>query len=207
MSSMITGFIKALEPKRCTQKNILKRSSFHFQGFTLIETLVTVVLIGVFATIATSSFLGWLDSRRIEDVTAQVESALKEAQAEAQKRSRSCSVEISPTAITATPSTCLPTGIKDLTKLGVTTLAKNQSGTTLSTNLTAPVRVRISHKGNISFSSPNPEAIITVFHQNGTTAQGRCIAISSGIGIMRRGRYVGQNPRTPFPNNCETIES
>jgi prepilin-type N-terminal cleavage/methylation domain-containing protein len=207
MSSIVTVRSKASPHQGCAQNTILKRSLSQFQGVTLIEVLVTAVLIGVFASILTPSFISWLNSRRMEDVTAQVESALKEAQAEAQKRSHSCAVNISPTSITATPSSCFPTGVKDLTKLGVTVLADNQSGTTLVTNLVAPAQIKVSHKGNISFSSPIPEAVITVFQRNGSTIQGRCVAISSGIGIMRRGKYVGQNPANPVPNACETIES
>lgn len=207
MPAIITVCLRILNHQRWGKKAIVIHRFHQSQGVTLIEVLITSVLVGIFAAIATPSFMGWLDSRRIEDVTAQVESALKEAQAEAQKRGISCAVEISPTTITATPSSCLPTGIKDLTKLGVAALTKNQSGTTLASNLVAPVRVRVSHKGNISFPSSTSEVVITVFHQSGANLQGRCIAITSGIGIMRRGKYVGQNPASPVPNGCETVES
>lgn len=176
------------------------------KGFTLIEALVTTLLIGIFAAIIAPSFMSWLNSRRIEDVTAQVEAALKEAQSEAQKRSLSCAVEISPTAITANPTSCFPSGFKDLTKLGVTVLAKNHSGTTLASNLSLPARLEVSHRGNISLPRPSAEAVITVFQQ-GSSMQGRCLAVTSGIGIMRRGKYVGQNPASPVPNECETVES
>jgi prepilin-type N-terminal cleavage/methylation domain-containing protein len=204
MSSLVTVLFKPLSRIEILGKSGVKRHS-HPEGFTLIEGLVTLLLVGIFAAILTPSFMGWLNSRRIEDVTAQVESALKEAQAEAQKRSLSCAVEISPTAITANPTACFPTGSKDLTKLGVTVLTKNHSGTTLASNLRLPARFEVSYRGNISLPSPSAEAIITVFQQGST--QGRCLAVTSGIGIMRRGKYVGQNPASPAPNECETVES
>ena len=205
MSCIVTVLFKSLNRVESLVQSAFKRP-LQPRGFTLIESLVTVLLIGIFAAILAPSFTGWLNSRRIEDVTAQVESALKEAQSEAQKRSFSCAVEISPTAITANPTACFPTGAKDLTKLGVTVLAKNHSGTTLASNLRLPARLEVSHRGNISLPSSSAEAIITVFQQGGSV-QGRCLAVTSGIGIMRRGKYVGQNPANPLPNDCETVES
>jgi prepilin-type N-terminal cleavage/methylation domain-containing protein len=204
MSSLVAVLFKSLSRTEILGKSGAKRQ-FH-PGFTLIEALVTLLLIGVFAAILAPSFMSWLNSRRIEDVTAQVESALKEAQSEAQKRSLSCAVEISATAITAAPTACFPTGSKDLTKLGVTVLTKNHSGTILASNLALPARLEVSYRGNISLPRPSAEAIITVF-QLGSTVQGRCLAVTSGIGIMRRGKYVGQNPASPAPSECETVES
>ena len=53
------------------------------QGFTLIEMLVTIIIIGVIASLAAPNFLGLLNQSRVKDGLAQVEGAIKEAQRQA----------------------------------------------------------------------------------------------------------------------------
>ena len=47
------------------------------QGFTLIELLIVIVIMGMILTIATSSWFGVIDSRRVDSATNQVAAALR----------------------------------------------------------------------------------------------------------------------------------
>jgi Tfp pilus assembly protein FimT len=161
------------------------------RGFTLTEVTLISAIIGVFAAIAAPSFLSWLNRQRTEDVLAQVEGALKEARAEAVKIGRICEVDLGvaqPNTITAkvpgTTENCLPTGGRDLSKLGIRVLANNDSGVDLATNMATlnGNTIQFSPRGTTTSSN------LLVFFEPGKS--GRCLAISNGLGLVRRGTYA-----------------
>jgi Tfp pilus assembly protein FimT len=170
-------------------------------GFTIAETTIIVLLVGVFAAIAVPSFVSWLNRKKVDDVIAQVEGALKEAQAEAIKRGQICEVDLGiavPNTVTATISgttqSCLPTGPRDLSKLGVRILANNDTGIAMAT--TNGTTVEFSPRGTTTINN------LLVFYQPGQS--GRCLAISSGLGIIRVGTYTKVvDPDALVANNCE----
>lgn len=166
------------------------------QGFSLPEVLLIVIILGIFASLAAPSFLSWVNSKRVEDVLLQVEGAVKEAQAEALRKSQTCVLTISASSVTSNPPNCLPTGTRDLTQVsggsnsvGVTFIAANNSTLTFSPKGTTT-------SGNI----------FVFYHPN--QAQGmRCLAISPGIGIVRTGQFQGPHIPTTSdatPTNCHT---
>jgi prepilin-type N-terminal cleavage/methylation domain-containing protein len=173
-------------------------------GFTLIEVLISIVVMGVFAAIATPSFSAWLNNKKVEDVTAQIEGAIKEVQLESIKKSQSCTLNIG-VDITSTPTNCLMTGARDLRKLGISTLSNNDSGISISTtNLGSPATLDFTYKGTIPTISGGA-GVITIYQASGAaTRKMRCIVIASGIGIIRPGTYTGTTPGTPVVNSCQT---
>jgi type II secretory pathway pseudopilin PulG len=197
-------------------KLVQKRNPFEL-AFTLIEALITVALIGIFASIAVPSFLGWLNTRRVEDVVAQLEGAIKETQSEAIKRSQICDLVIQPVRLTAIPPNCLPGGERDLSRLGVKVLQSNQTGVVIAANIGIPGGspggaslpvgtlgiIRFSHRGTTFIA--NGSGVMTIFQRdNPNGARIRCIAIGSGIGIVRSGKYLGNDPSSPVLNQCQT---
>lgn len=173
-------------------------------GFTLTEMVIIGLVVGIFAAIAVPSFLGWLNRKKVDDVLAQVEGAIKEAQSEAIKQGQICEVDLGvlvPNTITArvrgTAQTCLPTGPRNLDRLGVSVLANNETGIVMaSTNGTT---IEFSPRGTTTTNN------LLVFYRPGNT--GRCLAISSGLGIVRIGDYTEiVNPNALSTSNCETSE-
>lgn len=176
-------------------------------GVTLVETLAIVAVVGILAAIAAPSFLAWFNNKKIEDVTAQTESAIREAQSEAIKKSISCTLTIDKAnaKISSNPTTCLPTGERDLSKLGVRALSNNATEVAIGTaNLGSTDSFEFSQKGTLSVGGG--VGMIVLYRNGGATNQrNRCIAVASGIGLIRTGIYTGSNPSNPTDiNNCNT---
>jgi prepilin-type N-terminal cleavage/methylation domain-containing protein len=62
------------------------------QGFTLIETLIAIMITGIIAAIAAPSFVAWINNENISKMSANIEGALKEAQSTAIRKNRTCNV-------------------------------------------------------------------------------------------------------------------
>lgn len=177
-------------------------------GFTLLESLITIAVIGILGVVSAPSFSTWLNNKKVEDVTAQVEGAIKEAQLESIKKGQACTLNLG-VSITSTPANCLTSGSRDLSKLGITALGSNTnsnaSGISISTaNLgTSPV-INFTYKGTIPTMSGGT-GIITIYQASGAASRKmRCIVIASGIGIIRPGTYTGATPTAPVVNSCRT---
>jgi prepilin-type N-terminal cleavage/methylation domain-containing protein len=169
-----------------------KHVNSNIQGFTLIESLVTVAIVGVIAAITAPSFFGALTNKRVDDVLAKVEGALKEAQSTAVKKSRSCTLMLTAQrvsavridAVTGTTSAdlaCLPTGERDFSASGNIALL----GTAGSTG----TPITFSLKG----STPVTQTTETILvRRTDTTSNQRikCLVISSGVGLIRTGNYA-----------------
>lgn len=65
----------------------LKKSD---KGFTLIEIITAVIIVGVLASVAAPNFLGMLNQTRVKNGLGQVEGAIKESQRLAMRRGQTC---------------------------------------------------------------------------------------------------------------------
>lgn len=143
------------------------------QGFTLIEMLVILIIVGILSTISAPSFLGMLNRAKVNNALAQVRGALQEAQREAMRKSKSCSVILDTTSIpNKVTGSCLVTGDRTL-----------PSGVALQTDI-SPLKFGL--RGNT-----NRAGKIAVFMTDGSIPLKQCIVTSVGIGLMRDGVYSG----------------
>jgi prepilin-type N-terminal cleavage/methylation domain-containing protein len=172
----------------------LQRTQRHNQGFTLIEVLITIMLVGVTAAIAAPSFFTWLTNQNVEQALAQVEGALKEAQSTAVKKSRSCTVQVTTQrikGISIDPNTgnvtddpaCLPTGERVIS-------SGTQNIALLGTGGSGGTTIVFSLKGSTPITQTT-EAILVRRTDITSDQKIKCLVISSGVGLIRTGNYTG----------------
>lgn len=148
------------------------------RGFTLAETAVIVVVVGILAAIAGPSFIGLMNKKQVDDALTRVQGALAEAQRQAIRRSQSCTVTIpegNNSTLTATPTGCLVTGDRELDDINVDNLAS-----------TGDLAVNFSFRGNTSGFDDGT----IILSKSATSDYKRCLVVSVGIGIMRTGDYT-----------------
>lgn len=144
------------------------------QGFTLIEILVIVAIISILTAIATPSFFSLLSRKKVDDALAKVQGSLQEAQTEAIRKSRTCTVIVPEGNNVTLTSACLITGSRTLDEVAI------------SSNLPlASKQITFSFRGNTINSGT------IVLAKSDGSGQRRCLIISNGIGLMRTGTYTG----------------
>jgi prepilin-type N-terminal cleavage/methylation domain-containing protein len=150
-------------------------------GFTLIETLIVVLGVGILAAISAPSFLGWLNAKRVDRALVEVEAALQETQSEAIKRSKECKLTIPAPPLPGTNAvltgTCLVSGDRTLQDVALTH----------TTTPTSPWEISFDFKGR---NKKNTDAgIIAISSADSASVQPKCIQIAEGIGLRRDGKY------------------
>ncbi len=155
------------------------------RGFTQIELLVVLVIIGILASVSIPTFVDLLATYRVRDAMFQVEGALKEAQRESLENSIICEIRFNTTAktITATPSACLK---EEKTLNSNIILAANR------------LRFSFSHRG----TTVNSGTIVVSSTNN--PFEKRCLAISNGSGIMRTGVYTNDPTSSIQATHCNS---
>jgi prepilin-type N-terminal cleavage/methylation domain-containing protein len=166
------------------QTNFIRKGD---RGYTLTELLVTLVIVGIIAAIASPNFLGLLSRYRLEGALQQLLGAINETQRLAMARGKSCRINIntSTNKITANTVGCL------LSDRQINPAIKIRSNFTGSTNIT------FSHKGS------NTRMGTIVLSSDHTDFQ-KCFVIALGTGIKRTGNYNGSKTGSVSRTKCKT---
>ena len=161
------------------------------KGLSLIEMIITVIIVGILAATTIPSLLGLFNQNRVTEALSEVKGAIKEAQRQAIRRGKTCKIKFDEVTI------------KGKIRHRVTIVTNtdepgsNYSGCllrerilpeviTLDTSLPGKTpRIIFSHRGNTTSSGT-----IALF----ASTQGiqKCLVISNGLGIMRTGNYHPQ---------------
>lgn len=153
---------------------LLSNARNNSQGFTLIETMIIVVIIGILSAIAGPSFLGMLNRNKVNSALSEIQGALQQAQREAMRKSISCKINLDSNSVTNDPinsSNCLVTGNRTF-----------NSNIVIATNQTS---FTFSYRGTITL----PDAGTIVLSSKDNPSVKKCLVISSPLGIIRTGNY------------------
>ncbi len=159
------------------------------------------MIIGILSALAAPSFLGMVNRAKVNDAVAKVRGALQEAQREAMRKSKKCTVYIPDGAQTQIISDCfvaadgtstglagIPNGLP-IKKIDKIAIVSNLSST--------PKKITFSFRGNTTTGGT-----IVLYLADFPTLNKKCVFISNGIGVMRTGNYTGSTSSTITDSNC-----
>lgn len=175
------------------------------QGFTLVEALTVVIIVSILSAIAVPSFLAMLNQNKVNDALAQVRGAFQEAQREAIRKSKSCTVKVitdkdkdkDPTTkdpATTVSSNCLATGNRLLPK-GIN--IEYDPATVEDDIDTVTWKVIFDFKGRTNNAKEKETMYLTTID---TSATKKCLVVSQGLGMIRTGKYTENGDK----KICET---
>ncbi len=168
------------------------------QGVTLLEVIIAAVITGILAAIGTPSLMGMLQGDQVKQGIDQIQLALQDAQKQAIRNSKQCTIVIDKDADPPTVDIKDPTAATNKGCLGSVEreLPKN---IVVKSNLSSN-EIAFSFKGN----TINRGTIVVEPSQG--TGEKRCLVISDGLGIMRTGIYTGDTSGSLDGDaNCKKI--
>ena len=181
--------------------NVLKKNN---KGFTLIEMITVVIIVGVIASIAAPNFLGLLNQNRLRQALEEVEGAVKESQRLAIRRGKTCKIKFVTRTIDGQSRETI--NVVESTDAGETVAAGFYNGCLLSERvLPADISVNTGSMTKISFSgkgntdSANTGTIV-IFHPQVNTQ--KCLEIQGFLGNILTGNYVDTNLDNT-PDTCQ----
>ena len=160
-------------------------------GFTLIELIVALVIVGIIAAIASPSFVGLLNKVRVDTALEELLGAIRETQRMAMRHGKTCRININPNTnlINASDSECL---LQERRLDDNVIVRTNLSGSTPN--------ILFSHRGSTTKMG-------TIVLSSNLTNSQKCFVISLGLGIMRTGEYTGSNTGSVSASNCQSEQT
>jgi prepilin-type N-terminal cleavage/methylation domain-containing protein len=192
------------------------------QGFTLLEILIALAITGILAALTGPNLLAWLNSNKVQEATDSIQSALEDAQRQAIRLGRICTINFTngtgtnPTVyrqITASEAGCLVA-----TNTNASSLSLPEEVFMVVSNFPKfpPVSgspgIRFSFRGHVpglTFAPPGGPAIIVLYPAANASAdpypkqEKKCLVIASLLGIVKQGTYNGDPLGTLNANNCQ----
>lgn len=161
------------------------------QGFTQLEIVIVLVIMGIIGAISAPSFLNWVNTRKLEVGLAELEGTLIEGQNQAIRLSKTCTINLpmgNNSVLSSSPPDCLRNGNRMLEGL--------QLRHSLATSLS------FDFKGRVPVSLTSEQTVVLSIANEPSTPS-KCLVIAPGIGLIRVGKYTGTSSTT-LASNCKT---
>ncbi|WP_375513038.1 Tfp pilus assembly protein FimT/FimU [uncultured Nostoc sp.] len=171
--------IRVQLPSLVNSKNLLNKHSSN--GFTLPETLVVVLLIGILATLAIPNWLGFVQARHLNTAQNEVYYAMRQAQSQARKekltwqaslREQNSILQWAVHPATVNPSNANWNNLNSNVRLDAETTLQESNGIR---------QIQFDYRGNVT---KPPLGRITLSSKYGGKVK-RCVVVSTILGAMR----------------------
>jgi prepilin-type N-terminal cleavage/methylation domain-containing protein len=191
------------------------------RGFTLIEVMVIVVVVGILAATAAPSFGSLLDSIKVNQTVTDLRTALQDTQRQAIRNSQACTIQVPNTIGNGNGNgnnsghgnsnsnsngrkkiiqgNCLTSGSPEIADN--IDLATNLQSSSTTSGSSDTIALQFGTLGSAAFSiqsavqSPatpkDPTGKVVAFVPENPKVQKKCVAISSTLGLTRIGTYTG----------------
>lgn len=146
------------------------------KGWTLIEMAAVAIVTGILAALAMPSMMGMKARQDLTANLGRVKGNIQEAQRAAMRKGQSCTVNLTSSGISGSPSGCISDPYTATNGVSLTNSASS---------------FNFSYKG----TTPNE---ITIILASTNTSDQKCVIISAGLGILRSGNYNGTNCVSSF---------
>lgn len=163
-----------------TEHSIKKKKTGCLQGFTLVEVIIVITIIGIISAIAIPNFIAWLENNRLRDSSQDLLSNVQYAKFEAIKRNRNVVITFAPVA--CAPAIPQPGG-------SYTIFADDGNGGGVSGNSIREANEPILRQETMGrgIGLCNGSVAFTVLPANtyGFTPTGRPVGLNSGTAALR----------------------
>ena len=194
-TAILLKFLQSCDT-RATPNFPKTRSRKGDNGYTLLELIVVVILLGVLASIAAPGWLGFINRQRVRTVNDRVFQSLRLAQSEAKRTKSDVTIKFNtpvtdPPTVTFDPA--LPTGGSEQKldaggEIKARTIKLSVASCPPNTACTAATQLTFNYNGVVDPNNPNnPKLplVATVSTVNGGGKQ--CAIVETIIGGMRTG--------------------
>jgi prepilin-type N-terminal cleavage/methylation domain-containing protein len=197
----------------------MRRFNVHNNGgFTLLEILVAAAITGILTALTLPNLLAWLNSTKVQDATDSMQSALEDAQTQAIRLGRSCTINFTngsgtnPTVysrITASEAGCLLSANANagsLTLPGEIFMVTNFPIQGSSPGISFSFR---GHVPGLTFDPLQNQAMIVLYPAANASAapysnqERKCIVIASMLGTVQQGTYNGTSLTSLDARQCQ----
>ncbi|MBT9311515.1 pilus assembly FimT family protein [Leptothoe kymatousa] len=157
----------------------LLRSTSSTAGFSILEMLVIVIMVGILAAIAAPGWLGYLNRQRISRARGELAQALQQAQIDASQQNQTRVVKISSANPPQIEISSTPTAAGRVIELGEQNSELNLTGGGPSGGAAS---VSFDYKGTVT--SGNLPFVFSVTSDNASANNVRCVVVSTLLGNL-----------------------
>jgi prepilin-type N-terminal cleavage/methylation domain-containing protein len=197
----------------------MRRLNVHHknQGFTLLEILIALAITGILAALTLPNLLAWLNSNRVQEATDSIQSALQDAQKQAMRRGRICTINFTngtgtnPTVysqIRASEAGCLVMANAGSLNLPQEVFMVVRNFPTLGSSPGVQFSFR-GHVPGLTFTPRENQAIIVLYPAANASAapypnqERKCLVMASLLGIVKQGTYTGTSLTNLDASKCQ----